>query len=136
MQPEPEEFLDQVLLEVGEVRDASFASRRAAAAAAAAASAAGGGDADEAWGTDGGEGAGGGGGATKYSLAASAACEYDPTFLRLNRTEHQVSERGGVRERGAERERDRGRGSRGGIQSGRDEKGSIHFRGRCNSSGL
>ncbi|CAN0375641.1 unnamed protein product, partial [Ectocarpus fasciculatus] len=30
-------------------------------------------------------------GATKYSLAAAAACEYDPTFVRLNRTEHQAA---------------------------------------------
>ncbi|CAN0365283.1 unnamed protein product, partial [Ectocarpus sp. 13 AM-2016] len=42
MEPEPEQFLDQVLHEVGEVRGPSSASARAAAAAAAAASAEGG----------------------------------------------------------------------------------------------
>ncbi|CAN0555648.1 unnamed protein product, partial [Ectocarpus sp. 12 AP-2014] len=85
--PEPEEFLDQVLHEVGEVRGPSSASARAAATAAASAEGGTGGDA----GSGGSGGGGGGGGATKYSLAAAAACEYDPTFVRLNRTEHQAA---------------------------------------------
>lgn len=44
-------------------------------------------------GEDGG-GSGGGGGAIKYSLSSAVACEYDPAFVRLTRTEHQVNERG------------------------------------------
>lgn len=88
---------------MGEVRDSSSsaaaASRRARAATAphdgGAPSGEGGGWAGGGGGggVDGGsEGGGraGSGGATKYSLAASAAGEYDPTFVRLNRTEHQV----------------------------------------------
>ncbi|CAM9192647.1 unnamed protein product [Ascophyllum nodosum] len=95
-EPASEDFLDEVLREVGEARDSS-ASARSAAAVAATAATDGGAGPGAAVGDGTGIGSGGresgrrgrGGGATKYGLAPSAVGEYDPTFVRLSRTEHQ-----------------------------------------------
>lgn len=89
-QPDPEEFLDEILHEVGEARDSS--NKRVGGGSVGhdggptenGGGVIGGGDG----GTSGGRP--GGGGATKYSLSTSAVGEYDPTFIRLNRTEHEV----------------------------------------------
>lgn len=71
---------------MGEVRDSSSSARFAAP------SALGGGEpfGNNANPPESGTGGRAIGGAMKYSLAASAAGEYDPTFVRLNRAEHQV----------------------------------------------
>lgn len=102
MQPDPEKFLDEILREVGEVKAAAYAMGGADGGGVRARGVTGGGGGV---GEDGGGGRTVGGGATKYSLAASAAGEYDPTFIRLDRTKHQVrgggwGERRGVSWRG------------------------------------
>ncbi|CAM9999167.1 unnamed protein product, partial [Sphacelaria rigidula] len=92
-EPDPEDFLDDVLHEVGEIRDPSSASRANASPIGTSSAAASGADAvatGAAAAIAAAAGGGSGSGATKYSLKASADGEYDPTFVRLNRTEHQV----------------------------------------------
>lgn len=71
---------------MGEVRDSSSSARFAAP------SALGGGEpfGDSADPPESGAGGRARGGAMKYGLSASAAGEYDPTFVRLNRAEHEV----------------------------------------------
>lgn len=99
--PDPEQFLDEVLREVGERRDANKRLVRGASSRSASGGEDGGGGGVFGGGGAGagpgegerfeaGGGGGGAGGAIKYSLRASSAGEYDPTFVRLNRTDHQV----------------------------------------------